>query len=280
MNEKNLIKCLVSWFADNSSMGMLRKANSVHVVPLLESLSPQQLFQLQHGSGNPIAEMYQVNSSAGLAVNYYKLFEKTHSGVTVEFEWKASVPLLRSTAPANLDVRYEMDDTIYFIESKFLEPYYSPLKKNRPAYFDTERYPFDENKAEWKALLEHECEFSYYDYPQLCRHLLAIYRHCRENPSLYQGKKIVMRCISWRMSQSFKDFYDKCGLVVQDMQTRCDKIEEEKSKAVTLFNEHLQCIGWTDCRFETKNYNDSEMLDEIREAKKFNQFIKQYFLES
>ena len=281
MEQKKLTECLAKWYDENHTEKGRRKASGVFVVPLLAELTADQLYQLQNGSGNPLAQIHQVNSSAGLVVNYYKLFEEAHPSVVVDFEWKESIPLLKSSAPANLDVRYELDGTIYFIESKFLEPYYSDAKKNAEAYFDKSRYPKEvdvSDKDAWQTLFKHEGTFRYFDYPQLCRHLLAIYRHNKKNPEMYRDKEIVLRSVGWEMTPSFKQYFQSLGWDDGDMKERCDTIQKEKEIATSIFKEHIQKISWHECRFETDTYNN--MLDEISGSKKFNQFIKQYFLES
>lgn len=273
MDRSSIVKCQVDWLNRNN-----QKPSQVYVVPLLEKLTGTQLEQLQNGSGNPIAELFQVNSSAGLAVNYYKLLEKANKGLTVQFEWKESIPLLKSTAPANLDVRYEKDDTVYFIESKFLEPYCDKSERNSKAYFDTDRYPFEEHREEWKSLLLQETQFKYFDFAQICRHLLAIYRHFLENQSYYSGKNIKLCSVSWKMTDSFVRQYSSLQLPHSDMAARRTILEQEKELACRLINSHLSNIGWKQCSFETKNYNDSDMLDAIRHTDKFESFKSQYFL--
>ena len=235
--------------------------------------------QLQNGSGNPIAEMYQINSSAGLAVNYYKLFEKTHKGVVVQFEWKESVPLVGSSAPANLDVKYELGNTVYFIESKFLEPYCSANKRNSESYFETDRYPFPDHRDDWKELLEKESDFIHYDYAQLCRHLMAIYRHWLEHPEIYMGKTLVLQSVCWKMTDLFIKHYQSMWNDEDDLEARISALEEEKRKAYDYFNQHVKQIGWDACRFECKNYNDEDMLNAICKSKHFEQFKRQYFME-
>ena len=75
------------------------------------------------------------------------------------------------------------------------------------------------------------------------------------------------------MTNAFKTEY---GLKQAD-EDLLERLEQEQSNACTLFNNFLKKIGWTDCRFEVKHYND--MLDDIRKAEKFKDFCKQYFLE-
>ena len=270
MDRQNINKCLCAWYAEKFAKttkgGKIvpNYPSNPHVVPLLEKLTGAQLEQLQNGSGNPIAEMYQINSSAGLVVNFFKLFELTHKGVVVEFEWNESIPLKDSPAPANIDAKYEIEDTIYFIEGKFLEPYCDNAKPNSKSYKDTSRYPFDDNKEEWLSLLNHDTEFKYFDYAQLCRHLLAIYRHTLENPTLYQNKRIVLQSLCWQMTNRFQDKYKELELPVKDMEDRCIVLADEKRRASKYFNDFLKEIGWEQCTFETKSYN--ERINDIKES--------------
>ena len=116
-------------------------------------------------------------------------------------------------------------------------------------------------------ILANEKEFQYYDFPQLYRHLLAIRRRHKK-----QGK-VILQSVSWKMTDTFKAKY---GLKSAD-ENLLDKLEQEQSNACKLFNDFLNEIGWTDCRFEMKYYND--MLDAIKDAPKYQEFCKQYFLD-
>ena len=62
----------------------------------------EQRDKLKKGSGNPEAEMRQVNSSAGLAVNYWRAYELCHPNATIEFEWKERVPLKSDAQPMSM----------------------------------------------------------------------------------------------------------------------------------------------------------------------------------
>ncbi len=278
MNLNRLIKVLADRYKANHESIQLP---APYAVPLLAEPTDKQLDQLEKGDGNPIAEMCQINSSAGLAFNYYKLFEsekqKECQDFEVQFENKVEKPLrLKNNGGkyANLDVSYRLGDTQYYIESKFLEPYYSKCKPNTCSYHNKDKqggevdnYGFPEETAKWLKLLEHENEFQYYDFPQLYRHLLAIRRKHDKSG------KVVLQCVSWEMTNAFKTEY---GLKQAD-EDLLERLEQEQSNACTLFNNFLKKIGWTDCRFEVKHYND--MLDDIRKAEKFKDFCKQYFLE-
>lgn len=284
MNLNTIIKVLTDRYEANHENIRLP---APYAVPLLAEPTDEQLDQLKKGDGNPIAEMHQINSSAGLAFNYYKLFEqvkrKECENFEVQFESKVAKPLcLKNNGGkyANLDVSYRLGDTQYYIESKFLEPYYSKCKPNTCSYHNRDKqggevdnYKFskdeEEETAKWLNLLEHENEFQHYDFPQLYRHLLAIRR--KHN----KAGKIVLQSVSWRMTDSFKTEY---GLKQADKDL-LETLEQEQLNACTLFNNFLKEIGWIDCRFEMKHYNDKDMLEEIKEAPKYHEFCKQYFLD-
>jgi len=285
MNEKELntapiTLCQVDWYRKhffNKRTGNPIEPSHVYTVQLLEKLTPLQLYQLQNGSGNPIAEMYQINSSAGMAVNYYKLFEKTHKNLDVEFEWKQSVPLLKSSAPSNIDVKYEIEGVVHFVECKFLEPYNSDYHKNKKSYMDTKRYPFEGNKELWKVFLSNESKFKYYDFAQLCRHLMAIYRYYNEDEEL-RHKSIILESVTWKMTDAFMNHYASMGYDTVKLKERNRIIEYEKDMCNELFSVFLKSIHWDNCSFLAHHYNDQDMLDAIRKAAKFEDFKKQYFI--
>lgn len=279
MNLNKLINVLTEQYKANNKNVSLP---APYVVPLLAEPTQKQLKQLEDGDGNPIAEMYQINSSAGLAFNYYKMYEceiqKKYKEFEINFEDKVAKPLrLKNNGGkyVNLDVSYSLEGVQYYVESKFLEPYYSKCKHNTCSYYnkdkqdnDVDNYKFSkEETALWLGLLEHEKDFQYYDFSQLYRHLLAIRR--RHNK---QGK-VVLQSVSWKMTDTFKAKY---GLTEGD-NMMMKTLDDEWQKVEGLFNDFLKEIGWTDCRFEMKYYND--ILDAIKDAPKYHEFCKQYFLD-
>ncbi|MBQ3944248.1 MAG: hypothetical protein II670_01385, partial [Alphaproteobacteria bacterium] len=156
----------------------LTSINQSFVIDLICQPTKEQMIKLKEGSGNPEAEMRQVNSSAGLAVNYWRAYELCHTNVEVEFEWKKQIPL-RHGRKANIDVVVHKNNSTVFIESKFLEPYYSDNECPRDAYLDETKYSkITQDKASsWVDLFTKAKEdFKYYNVTQLCRHLLAIHK--------------------------------------------------------------------------------------------------------
>ena len=283
MNLNKLIKVLTERYKGNNENVSLP---APYVVPLLAEPTQKQLKQLESGDGNPIAEMCYINSSAGLAFNYYKMYEceiqKKYKEFEINFEDKVAKPLrLKNNGGkyANLDVSFYLDGTQYYIESKFLEPYYSKCKLNTCSYYNKDKqgsevdyYRFSkEETALWLELLGHEKYFQYFDFPQLYRHLLAIRRRHKK-----QGK-VELRSVSWKMPDTFKKKYKEMYGLTEEDEKMPNTLDYERQKAEGLFKGFLNEIGWTDCHFEMKCYN--EMLGDIAHSPKYREFCKQYFLD-
>lgn len=279
MNLKRIISVLCKLYGEHCvQKGLTLRLPSPYIIDLLAEPTDKQKEQLMEGSGNPIAEMHQINSSAGMAFNFYKLFEEV-SGISMDFEWKESVPLTKSNLPANIDVRYESKDgVITFVECKFLEPYYSKCERNRAAYFDKERYPFTDYRDEWEKLMNKEREFEFYNIAQIFRHLLAIYRHTLEHPDIYAGKKIVLKSVMWKMPETFLKRYNQEEKDKNNEKNseRLKTLFEEKTRAEAIINEHAQMIGWTNFSFKSEFYND--ITKDIEGAMRYDDFMKQYAL--
>ena len=280
MNLKKLISLLCKVYSEQCAQrGIKVSMPAPYSIDLLAEPTERQMEQLESGSGNPIAEMHQINSSAGMAFNYYKLFEEA-TGITVDFEWQDSIPLLKSTFPANIDVRYETEDgVITFVECKFLEPYYSGCERNRPAYTDPDRYPFTDHREEWIGLMQKESEFKFYNIAQIFRHMLAIYRHTLEHPEIYEGKKIVLKSIMWRMPEAYLERYNQLekGRNNDKNKTRLEELSSESAKAEELINAFASQIGWADFSFSSEYYND--ITDAIKSSSRYDDFMRIYGLE-
>lgn len=280
MNLKKLISLLCKVYSERcAQIGIKVSMPSPYSIDLLAELTERQREQLESGSGNPIAEMHHINSSAGMAFNYYKLFEEA-SGITVDFEWQESIPLLKSTFPANIDVRYETEDgVITFVECKFLEPYYSGCERNRPAYTDPDRYPFTDHREEWIGLMQKEGEFKFYNIAQIFRHMLAIYRHTLEHPEIYEGKKIVLKSVMWRMPEAYLERYNQLekGRNNDKNKRRLEELSSESAKAEELINTFASQIGWTAFSFSSEYYND--ITDAIKSSSRYDDFMMIYGLE-
>ena len=241
------------------------------LIPICE----KHLKSINESDGNAIQQLKQINSSAALAV-YYHLMLNTVSKELC-FEKKVAVPLKGARRKANLDVKYEVSghekDCLVFVESKFLEPYYSRNEVNSPSYFDISRYPdMDETKRKkWKKLMIDAQEYKYYNFSQMCRHLMAIYR---EYPIGDNGRNVILKSLSWSITDKFLEFVE--DKYKDALKKRHELIHEEISKAEGRINKFLADIQWQSLTFITETYNDS--LDRINKHPQFEEFKKRYFL--
>lgn len=269
-----------------------KEAKKEIVVPLLYKLTKEQLFQLYNGNNNPVENMYHINSSTGLVVNYFKLFENAHSSehIKVEFEKrfynkKPLVSLSGSRTYVGLDAYYETTDYVCFIESKFLEPYYKEIKSGDyyeriKSYNDINRYKI-KNKSiaeSWIKFLKNEEKFKYFDFFQVYRHLVAIYTLWQNSPQSFRNKKIIFQHICWKMPEQFKkqlNFYEYDS----DFKGRCNKFEEEIISIREIVDKFFKELQWEECSVKFNYYSDREILDNIKKSTKFAAFKKQYLLD-
>ena len=248
-----------------------------HVAPLVK-LTKEQNYILTEGDGQTEDQYKQINSSTGLAVNYYKLLEELGAITDLVFENKIAKPLNKGGRFANLDVSYNRDGILYFVESKFLEPYYSGNETIKDSYLDVSKYPIEveDNKEEWRKLFLQSTEFVYYNFSQLCRHLLALYRYTHGiKGSLYNGEKVVLQSVTWEMTPQFMKKLDQKNSI--DMQKRIEQLQDEANRCQEIFNAFISNIGWNNMKFQTLHYND--MLDDIKSSKHYAEFCKRYFFD-
>lgn len=236
----------------------------------------EQMRRLKEGSGNPEAEMRQVNSSAGLAVNYWRAYELCHRDASVEFEWKKRKPLQYGT-PANIDVVIRDKTHVWFVESKFLEPYYSGNETPVDSYEDVSKYSSytRDTPESWVALFQSAQSFTYYNVTQLCRHLLAISKDILKTPEDYRGKDVLLISAVWDMPDSFLKLFTEEEREILTL--RRQTIREEAVKSELFFNEfinqHLSDIG---IKFRAIKYND--ILNLILDQRFVASLKQQYFL--
>ena len=254
------------------------KTNPVyHVSPLINLTSEQQKI-LSDGDGQTEDQYKQINSSTGLAVNYYKILEELASITDLNFENKIAKPLNKGGRFANLDVSYKKNGVLYYVESKFLEPYYSGNETIKDSYLDISKYPVEveENKEEWRNLFNKASEFEYYNFSQLCRHLLALYRYTHGiKGSEYKGEQVVLQSVTWEMTPQFMKKLDQKNSI--DMQKRIEQLQDEANRCQEIFNAFISNIGWNNMKFQTLHYND--MLDDIKSSKHYAEFCKRYFFD-
>ena len=254
------------------------KTNPVyHVSPLINLTSEQQKI-LSDGDGQTEDQYKQINSSTGLAVNYYKILEELASITDLNFENKIAKPLNKGGRFANLDVSYKKNGVLHYVESKFLEPYYSGNETIKDSYLDISKYPVEveEIKEEWRNLFNKASEFEYYNFSQLCRHLLALYRYTHGiKGSEYKGEQVVLQSVTWEMTPQFMKKLDQKNSI--DMQKRIEQLQDEANRCQEIFNAFISNIGWNNMKFQTLHYND--MLDDIKSSKHYAEFCKRYFFD-
>lgn len=265
----NLFKLLTEElvFANNDSL----------VTSLICKPTPEQMQKLREGDGNPEAEMRQVNSSAGLAVNYWRAYELCHPKSKVEFEWKERVPLKRGK-PANIDVVVKEGSDVRFIESKFLEPYYSDNETPRQSYFDPSKYSkcTKDTPKSWVELFKQCQGFKYYNVTQLCRHLLAVSKDMWVKPKYYAQKRIQLCSVVWDMPDSFIDLYTED--VAEEFVRRRKIVRAEAVKAEHVLNEFINAhLNFVNLVFRAIKYND--ILNEIQDSRYYSKIKEKYFLE-
>ena len=246
------------------------------LIGLICQPSEDQMKALKEGSGNPESEMRQINSSAGLAVSFWRAYELCHPGSSVEFEWQKQRPL-RYGRPANIDVVVREHDTITFIESKFLEPYYSGNEMPRDAYMFASKYSKNtkDSPQSWIELFSKAKEFKYYNVTQLCRHLLAISKDMWRCPKFYENKRVKLCSVTWDMPDGFTDiFVDE---VIAEFDSRRKTIREEASRCEILLNDFItEHLDFPNLSFEAIKYND--IIDQLVDSPYYQRIKKQFFL--
>ena len=263
---------------EKSNIQVSVKTNPVYRVSPLINLTSEQQKILSDGDGQTEDQYKQINSSTGLAVNYYKILEELASITDLIFENKIAKPLNKGGRFANLDVSYKKNGVLYYVESKFLEPYYSGNETIKDSYLDISKYPVEveENKEEWRNLFNKASEFEYYNFSQLCRHLLALYRYTHGiKGSEYKGEQVVLQSVTWEMTPQFMKKLDQKNSI--DMQKRIEQLQDEANRCQEIFNAFISNIGWNNMKFQTLHYND--MLDDIKSSKHYAEFCKRYFFD-
>lgn len=278
MSQKDLTQVIEKYYYENLNL-KTEKTQILCVEPLIP-LSQIQLENLDRGDGQTPGQFKQVNSSTGLAVNYYKLLEEQNKNIeNLIFEDKVERPLKRGRY-ANLDVSYLCNGVMYYVESKFLEPYYSNNEKNSDSYENLSRYSSEVDcKEQWIELFKQAKDYQYYNVSQLCRHLLAIYKHSikLQKSQKKVPQKTILQSVSWKMTDSFINMLPE--IKRNELQQRMIKIEEEKEKCRDCLNNFLSKLNNSyNIKFEIKQYNDETMLNPIKNHKLFEDFCKRYLL--
>ena len=242
------------------------------VKPIIELDKEEEKHLLEgDGQSNPY-EYKQINSSTGLAVNYFKVLESMGNIEELVFEDKVAIPLKgKGGRKANLDVSYKKDGKLFYVESKFLEPYYANNEENKESYFKKENYPVPDNdKVAWYNLFVEAQSYEYYNFSQLCRHLWAIWRKHG-----HDSAPIVLQCITWLMPDTFIDRMESEN-DKKYFRNRREKYVEEAKKCNDCINSFLKTIRWKNMFFESLYYND--IIADISSSPKYIEFKKRYLL--
>lgn len=250
------------------------KTTTIYYIEPIIKLPKEVEEHLLKGDGQKNKNEYkQINSSTGLAVNYYKILEDTGNIEKLRFEEKVEKPLkIKGGRKANLDVAYKREGKQYYIESKFLEPYYSGNEHNTESYFKKEFYDVPDNdKDAWYTLLVDAQNYKIYNFSQICRHLMAIWRKHKEDKQL----KIVFQSVMWKMTEKFIENTDN-EEDKEVLRSRIIVIDEEAKSAKSRIDKFLADIGWKNITFESVYYND--ILEDISSSKYCSEFKQRYFL--
>lgn len=221
-------------------------------------------------------EVKKTNSSSALAINYFQILSEL-SGIRPEYEVAVHKPLDLPDGkgrPAMIDVKYETAAATIYVESKFLEPYYSSTHEISPSYFVDQYYNNATSAAKWIKIFKKvqimidSKEFCYYDINQMLKHLLAIYRTSPTKP-------VILKNLIWKPTEPFFNCIDS-KTSVSYLKKRCEKLTEEMSVAEALLNQIVTELGWKDCLIEVKYYNDE--LDAIKKHCLLEKFMNKYML--
>lgn len=277
--ERMFFKIINTSYSKNEILS--KKMHIEGKVPTIDTILPlnsdqEKILKLGLGQIKNPEEYKQINSSTGLAVNYYKILEKTENLAELRFEDQVGKPL-RNGFPANLDVSFTYNDKLYYVESKFLEPYYNFYKSNESntsSYFIRSHYKSELPYIDkWIDLFYKAEQFNIYNVAQLCRHLLAIYvRYMKA-----KDKTIMLESVTWRMTKEFLSMIE--NEEIRDLMViRINDLYKESRKCKELLNDFLQNkIHCDNISFETLCYND--ILEDISQSDKLNEFKLRYFLE-
>lgn len=223
-----------------------------------------------------VPEVKKINSSTALAINYFQLFAESKK-ICVDYEVDVAIPLVLGPGKghsAMIDVKYNLDNKSYFVESKFLEPYYSSTHEISPSYFIEQYYVNANIASKWIAAFKdvhvkiQNGEFLYFDINQMLKHLLAIHRTQPSGP-------VVLKNLIWKPTASFFKAI-KSQRSASYLNKRCDKLDHEMKLAEDLLNQLVAELNWKDCLVEVKYYNDE--LKEVQNHNSYKVFKDKYML--
>lgn len=226
-----------------------------------------------------------VGSTLGMGFNYFKAFEevqrKKNKDFSVGFKWMHN-PQAEKYNYAKIDVNYEIDNTIYFVQPLFLELYYSYPKSNNACYFNPSLYSNEAFGKEWAKLalkisnmLTDKDSKIKVNAAQIVEQLAAIYNHYQDNPETYKGKSIVLRYLIWTAPADWywdgKKWREMVGFPQEQ------RFNDDIARLLPIFKKSIKKVGLP-CELQIdyiKNHTD-----EIKESSKYKAIAKQYWLEN
>lgn len=222
-----------------------------------------------------VKEVKKANSSTALAINYFELYAKL-TGIRVDYEIEVAIPLILPKGKghyAMIDAFYKDNGTYYYIESKFLEPYYSETHEISASYFVEKYYETEEIASKWIELFKkvqemiNDGEFKYFDINQMLKHLLAIYR---TKPNL----SVVLKNLIWKPEKTFYNYIDS-NISVSYLQKRVESLSKEIKIAAELMNTFVkEELHWENCSIKILFYNDD--LKAVSSHHEYKTFIDKY----
>ena len=129
----------------------------------------------------------------------------------------------------------------------------------------------DNDKDAWYTLLLDAQNYKIYNFSQICRHLMAIWRKHKEDKQL----KIVFQSVIWKMTDKFIENIDN-EEDKEILRSRIIVIDKEAKSAKSRIDKFLADIDWKNITFESVYYND--ILEDISFSKYCSEFKQRYFL--
>ncbi|QLY40655.1 hypothetical protein HF295_07270 [Hujiaoplasma nucleasis] len=221
--------------------------------PLLE----EERKQLEDGDGDELSwKTSRVNSSACLLLNTFTPMRQGNSlsinnlGVFNSYRLEDKLQVLNgSVRKANIDMVISNNETVVYIESKFIELFYYDKKHQlSESYFSEDKYPTKDIYQASKQLFN---LYNYFDGNQLIKHAIGIYRDCLDNKEKYLNKKVKLLNLAWELHDTTYKYEDSFRLQLRAI--------KEATMFTSMFNKLMKKafkkIG-VDFEFIYMNYYD------------------------
>ncbi|MGE4571632.1 MAG: hypothetical protein AB7E09_02695 [Candidatus Izemoplasmatales bacterium] len=272
-----LIEKLDHAFKQATGISEIKNINDNLFIPL----SQVERKQLHDADGNELSwKTSRVNSSACLLLN---TFSGLRQGVPLvidglgtyqNYQLEAKLKVLNTRGnKANIDMVLSNEDSVVYIESKFIELfYYESQYSLSDSYFIEENYP---SKSIYEASIQLFSQFNYFNADQLIKHTIGIYRDCIDHKDKYNKKSLKLMNLSWELHDSTNKFEDSFILQL--------KAIKEASVFTRMFNKLMKKVFkeiGIDFEFIYMNYFDftfhqSNILGNDEELSKY--LSKRYY---